>query len=245
MDEALELSNFLPISFKSPKEEEYIRFLWDAFETNYVHGKYQFAFMAYHMLTMSFIYFNIWQIKQSAPRDFAMGIIGFGKDVEKEFLAATSPFSFSTHNEHAILRLLKLIECDNSKIGNYVKLVDDRNSVSHTNGNIHYADQGALDLKITEVLRVASEIQAHSRSVIEACYKSFLTDSCAREERQFPDDWDQLREVLVNENYLSVEDIKYCLAFDIGRCGEDKDFEQMQQLHQSLVTEFGALAEPA
>ena len=64
MEEAAELANYLPLSFKSEKEEEYIRFLWDAFETNYTHGKYQFAFLAYHMLTMSFVYFNIWQIKQ-------------------------------------------------------------------------------------------------------------------------------------------------------------------------------------
>ena len=61
---------------KSPKEQEYIAFLWDAFETNYTHGKYQFAFLAYHMLTMSSVYFNIWQIKQTEPEDFVMGLIG-------------------------------------------------------------------------------------------------------------------------------------------------------------------------
>ena len=43
------------------------RFLWDAFETNYTHGKYQFAFLAYHMLTMSFVYFNLWQIREPEP----------------------------------------------------------------------------------------------------------------------------------------------------------------------------------
>lgn len=41
-----------------------------------------FAFLAYHMLTMSFVYFNIWQIKQTEPKDFARGLIGFGKDIE-------------------------------------------------------------------------------------------------------------------------------------------------------------------
>ena len=117
MEEATELTNYLPLSFKTPKEQEYIEFLWDAFETNYTHGKYQFAFLAYHMLTMSFVYFNIWQIKQTAPKDFAMGLIGFGKDIEKNLLDATSPFVFSSVNERSILRFLKLIACDNSKIG--------------------------------------------------------------------------------------------------------------------------------
>ena len=52
MEEAAELGNYLPLSYKSPKEQEYIAFLWDAFEMNYEHGKYQFAFLACHMLTM-------------------------------------------------------------------------------------------------------------------------------------------------------------------------------------------------
>jgi len=34
------------------------------FETNFTYGKYQFAFLAYHMLAMSFVYFNIWQISR-------------------------------------------------------------------------------------------------------------------------------------------------------------------------------------
>jgi hypothetical protein len=53
MEESAELANYLPLSFKSPTEQEYIAFLWDAFEMNYTNGKFQFAFLAYHMLTMS------------------------------------------------------------------------------------------------------------------------------------------------------------------------------------------------
>jgi hypothetical protein len=142
MEEAAELSNYLPLSFKTPKEQEYIEFLWDAFETNYTHGKYQFAFLAYHMLTMSFVYFNIWQIKQTEPKDFAMGLIGFGKDIEKSLLEATSPFVFSTVNERSILRFLKLIACDNSKIGTYAKLVDDRNDTAHPTATSSTAPRG-------------------------------------------------------------------------------------------------------
>jgi hypothetical protein len=91
MEEASELGDYLPLSFKTPKEEEYIRFLWDAFETNYTHGKYQFAFLAYHMLTMNFVYLNIWQIKQNRPRDFEKGLIGFGKDIEITCLTQHRP----------------------------------------------------------------------------------------------------------------------------------------------------------
>lgn len=123
MAEAAELANYLPLSFKTPKEQEYVAFLWDAYTSNCENQKYQFAFLAYHMLTMSFVYFNIWQIKQNKPKDF-----------EKDLLKASSPFVFSIVNEHSILRLLNLIECDNGMIGSYTNLVDDRNASAHFPG---------------------------------------------------------------------------------------------------------------
>ncbi len=63
MKEAFEIQNYLPINFKQVSEQEYIQFLWDSFQSNYENEKYQFSSMAYHMLFMSFVYFNIWQIK--------------------------------------------------------------------------------------------------------------------------------------------------------------------------------------
>ena len=42
------------------------------------------------------------------------------------------------------MRFLKLIACDNSKIGTYAKLVDDRNESAHPNGNIYFSTQAAL-----------------------------------------------------------------------------------------------------
>jgi hypothetical protein len=238
MEEATELTNYLPLSFKTPKEQEYIEFLWDAFETNTTHGKYQFAFLAYHMLTMSFVYFNIWQIKQTTPKDFAMGLIGFGKDIEKSLLDATSPFVFSTVNERSILRFLKLIACDNGKIGTYAKLVDDRNESAHPNGNIFYSTEAALDIKITEILRVVAEIQTHSKQVIEHAYREFLLHNHDSEEREYSDATDQIREVLIHGNYLSQKDIEICLGFDIKSLRESCNFSGIEELHQSLHASF-------
>ena len=238
MDEAAELGNYLPLSFKSPKEQEYIEFLWDAFETNYTHGKYQFAFLAYHMLTMSCVYFNIWQIKQTRPGDFEKGLIGFGKDVEKNLLQASSPFVFSTVNERTILRFLKLIACDNGKIGTYAKLVDDRNESAHPNGNIFYSTQEALDAKITAILRVVEEIQTHSKPVIEHCYREFLLQNHDPEEREYPEAADQIREVLIHGNYMSRRDVDICLEFDLADLKEHEGIEAIGTLHKALVKEY-------
>jgi len=239
MDEALELTHYLPLSFKTRSEQDYIVFLWDAFETNYIYGKYQFAFLAYHMLTMSFVYFNIWQIRQARLDDFEKGLIGFGKDIEKNLLEATSPFIFSAVNERSILRLLKLIACDNCKIGTYAKLVDDRNETVHPNGNIFFSTQAALDAKIIETLRVVDEIQTHSRPVIEHGYRDFLLQNHDSEEREYPAATDQIREVLIHENYLSQKDIDICLGFDLSDIADRPEIDSIQTLHGVLKSEYG------
>ena len=239
MEEAVELSSYLPLSFKTESEQEYIQFLWDAFETNYTHGKYQFAFLAYHMLTMSFVYFNIWQIKQNVPGDFQKGMIGFGKEVEKGLLEATSPFSFSVVPERTMLRFLKLIECDNGKIGTYAKLVDDRNASAHSNGNIFYSVQATLDLKIREILRVVDDIQTHSLSLIEQCYKTFLLENYDCDDREYFDAADQIREIFIHKHYLSQKDIEICLDFNIAILSTHKDAGAIQELHNTLTALYG------
>lgn len=237
MEEAAELGNYLPLSFKSPKEQEYIAFLWDAFETNYTNNKYQFAFLAYHMLTMSCVYFNIWQIKQTLPGDFEKGLIGFVRE-EKALLGATSPFVFSTVKERTILRFLKLIACDNGKIGTYAKLVDDRNKSAHPNGNIFYSTQAALDAKITEILRVVEEIQTHSRPVIEHCYREFLVQNHDPDEREYPEAADQIREVLIHGNYMSQRDIDICRELDLASLGYGAPPESIGSLHDALLSVY-------
>ena len=239
MEEAAELGDYLPLSFGSKSEQDYVAFLWDAFETNYTHGKYQFAFLAYHMLTMSSIYFNIWQIRQAKPKDFEMGLIGFGKDIEKNLLTATSPFAFSSVKERSILRILKLIACDNGQIGTYAKLVDDRNEAAHPNGNIFFSTVAALDDKITEILRVVDEIQNYSKPVIEHVYREFMLQNHDPEEREYPDAVDQIREVLIHGNYMSQKDIEVCLGFDLAELGERAEFPQIEELHQRLREFYG------
>jgi len=238
IEDAYELQNYLPLSYMSTKEQEYIAFLWDAFETNYNAAKYQFAFLAYHMLTMAFVYFNVWQIRQHRAGDFGMAMVGFNKDLEKELLDATSPFTFWRVNESGIMRFMKLIGCDNGKCGTYAKLVQDRNETAHCNGNIFYSDADSLDEKIAEVLRVVDEIQKHSKPIIEECYRSFLVENHDLNEREFTDPDDQIREILIHANYFAQADIDICAGFDVTSLVGDPNYAGIQALHQALLDKY-------
>lgn len=237
MNEPLELGSYLPRFFRSPAEEDYFTFLWDAFETNSAHDKYQFAFLAYHMLAMSFIYFNIWQIKKARPQDFAKGLIGFAKE-EKDLIKAQTPFAFSIVRESTVLRFLKLIACDDGKISSFVACVRIRNDIAHAKGNIFFRTQPALDKQISEILRAVDYIQSQSKPVIEHCYRAFLLQSHASEDREYPNISDQVREVLIKSNYLSLKDIEICTNFDVEQLDYHRGFADMRRLHHCLITDY-------
>lgn len=234
VDEAIVLAEYLPLSYKTQSEEDYIAFLWDAFTSNYENEKHQFAFFAFHMLTMCVVYFNVWQIRQARPEAFNIALIGFSKEDEKHLLKATSPFTFHKIKEQAIMRVLRLIECDNAQIGNYAKLVQDRNGTAHANGNIYYKDQRTLDLKINDVLKAVEEIQTQSKPVIEESYRRFLEDSTDPEEREYFDEAEQVREILIHGQYFSQRDADICRTSDLSWADDHEHEHAIRSLHAAL-----------
>ncbi len=111
------------------------------------------------MLYMSFVYFEVWQIKMNRTCDFEKALGGLNNEVEQIFLTATTPFAFVKSNEAPFFKFFKLIGCDNSKIGNYKKSVEDRNNSAHSNGRIFFNSQALIDQKIADVLRSVDEIK--------------------------------------------------------------------------------------
>ena len=237
MDEALDLAQYLPMFSKTPDEEEYLPFLRTSYENNYDGENYHFAFLAYHLLMMSFVYFKIWQLRQIFPDDFEKVLIGFARDDERNWLSDTSPFTFSRVNERAVLRLFRLIGCDDSQIGNYRKLVDDRNDAAHANGNIYFRTQHEIDAKIRQVLQAVEEIQTHFQPIINRCYEEFLLQSSNPDEREFLDDKEQIDEVLIRGNYMSRKDVEFCVSFDISVVERDNR-DAIEALHNTLCETY-------
>lgn len=238
MDESQQILEYLPNTFKQQTEGDYIRFLWEAFESNYESGKFQFAMLAYHMLYMSFVFFSVWQIKTNRKDSFAMSLVGFSKDDEKALLDATTPFSFWTINEARIFRFLKLIGCDNNDIGKFAKLVQVRNDIAHPNGNIFFNDQVTADRKVNEILQQVDAIQGHMRPILHDCMSRFLQESHDPENREYEDTGDQVQEVLINANYFSMKDIEACLTFDIDSLSDHGHFAAIKVLFEAFTVKY-------
>lgn len=75
--------------------------------------------------------------------------------------------------------------------------------------------------------------------VIEHCYRDFLLQNYDHEEREYPDAADQLRKVLIHENYLSQKDIEICLGFDLARIADRPEIDSIHTLHEVLKSVYG------
>lgn len=238
MEEAIYIFDYLPIRFKDRNEQEYIEYLWSSFESNYDNEKYQFAFIAYHMLFMSSVYFNIWQVKSIKESDFNKIKLGFSEGL----CNATNPFGFSAENERKVFDLLKYICSSHSDvkslIGNYKKLVDERNGIAHASGNISFKTDTYLNKRITDILQYAKEIQSFTKPIIQECFEKFLIESQDKEIREYDDIGEQINEILIHQHYLSRKDIDYCLEYDISNLKGELNFHEIHKIYEALKTEY-------
>lgn len=92
----------------------------------------------------------------------------------------------------------------------------------------------AKEARITRILRVVDESQNHSKPVIEHCCREFLLQSHDPESREYAEDADQIREVLIHGNCLSRKDIEICAAFDPETLTAERGHVPMRQLHEVL-----------
>ena len=235
MEEALELGDYLPVSYKTRSEGEYIAFLWDAFQSNYTTGKYEFSSLAFHLLYMSFVSFSVWQIRLVREQDFKNALVGFQIESETKLLDADTPFKFyEKMKESQIFRFLKLIGCGNDQVGEFAKFVKRRNKIAHPSGTVFFNDQVTIDAEITEMMREVVNIQQHMRPIIMEVYGRFLMESSNIDEREYANPEEEIEASLIHRNYISQKDIEVCLTHDLAPLKTETNYPEIQALHQTL-----------
>ena len=241
MEEALELTEYLPQSFANANEQTYLDFLWSAFQTNYEAERYEFASLAFHLLYMSFVSFSIWQIKLARPEQFAMAMIGLRSEDENNLLESDSPFRFYDKlKESQIFRFLKLTGCNNQQIGEFAKFVSRRNKIAHPTGSVFFNDQASIDQEITRMMKEVRNIEKQMEPVIHELYLRFLHDSADPEEREYAVLEDEITANFVHKNYMSAADIACCRGVDIESLDGEPFHGAMKELHDALAALYPA-----
>ncbi len=247
--DAHRIFDYLPIEYKTKIESDYVAFLWDTFSVNYEKEKFQFAYIAYHMLFMCFVYFQLTKIYLNIPDDIRRILI-FTRDAQtavdtyeqrmneaiarKGTIPHFDPFSLSRENESTIVGLFVSIGCKRETIKRLKKLVRDRNEVAHSNGNINFSVQSSLDEKIEEILDCIDEIHQNTRSTIHDCTKRFLMDSTNPDENEYSIAEDQVREIFIRNKYLSPLDLLLASKFPIEELEEMEGYSYIEELALSI-----------
>jgi len=241
IEDAQEIFKYLPLTYQSPSEQEYLNFLWEAFRVNYEQEKFPFAFLAFYMIFMCFVYYEIWQIKETRYDDFKKAMIGFNKDIENDLLQKASPFTLSCINESVAFRFLKLIGLENSDIGCFTKIVKNRNELAHSNGLIFYSTITELDNAIIKIISCVQKIQEKTKDIVELIYLNFLKDSINKDDREYFNPEDQIREVLVRKYRFSEKDIEIALNFYLEQLRASENFSEVLFLSDTLRSSYGEL----
>lgn len=241
MDDALELSEYLPQSFANANEQTYLNFLWSAFQTNYEAERYEFASLAFHLLYMSFVSFSIWQIKLARPEQFAMAMIGLRSEDESILLESDSPFRFYDRlKESQIFRFLKLTGCNNQQVGEFAKFVKRRNKIAHPTGTVFFNDQTAIDQEIAEMMKEVRNIEKQMEPVIRELCLCFLRESADAEEREYSVLEDEITANFIHKNYMSAADIAFCRDVDIESLDDEPFYDAMKELHDAVTALYPA-----
>ena len=239
MDEASRIHEYLPISYANRNEEAYVKFLWEAFESNYSDEKYEFANIAFHLLYMSFACFSVWQIRITRKNDFDKAMVGFQSEIENKLANADTPFKFFEHlKEATIFRFIKLIGCNNDEIGEFSKFIKQRNRIAHPSGTVFFNSKEKIDEHIRQIMKEIENIQSHMILINHECLQNFLKENWNQDEWEYSIPNDQIDHAFIHANYLSKKNIAACLSYNIDELSHHQHFDAIRELYTFFVTAY-------
>lgn len=151
---------FLPFKYSSAEENDYINFWWNAYLKNFEEENYHLAFVAFHLLYMTAVYFLLYKISKIHRPVYEHSLFHMGNEEESHYRAIDSPFSFVNMNEKSVFRFLKVAGADHNFIGEVSKFIEDRNNATHAKGLIYFKDDPeGLNIKTAEYIRALEKIQ--------------------------------------------------------------------------------------
>ena len=176
---------FLPINYPSPVEGEYVLFWWNTYIKNIEEENYHVAFLAFHMLYMTAVYFLLYKISKKHRLPYEHSLFHMGNDDETHYLGINSAFSFSNMNERGVFRFLKIAGADHNLIGEVSRFIEDRNNAAHAKGAIFFKDDpDALEQKAVEYVKALEKIQnlsiKESGKIAQSWKISALNESALR-----------------------------------------------------------------
>lgn len=238
MEDAPVIFEYLPRESRSPDEAKYLEFLWDSFHTNYLNDKYQFAFLAFHMLYMCYVYEVVWKIQTNLREEFNKSLAIYdNQEITKKLLKVTAPIGFGEQKEKFMFRFLKLLGATNDDIGRWSKTVDSRNTAAHPNGVISFSDNVSLDKQISMTIDYVNDIHKTTYPILDRLLHSFLKGSWNIENNSYSSLEEEISQNFIAKHHLSAADVMHLHYFDLTQLSDHEHYTEITVLFQLFKSE--------
>jgi len=226
-DLVYELKENFPIMIGNKEATDYIYTHFEFLERCLKENLFQDALFHLHLLYMSFVYFQIFRIKNYKSKDFRFGCIGFSNQ-KKELEEASSPFTFSAINERSVFRFFRLVDFDDSVIGSIAKCVEDRNELAHANGVLSLISEdefldvlGKYEQNFDNILRKQTDF-------LLKLYDDF--SEVKQKNFEYSNTEDEIRENFIARNLISAKELSIILQ----RRTNSKHYKTLVKLYPAL-----------
>ena len=200
---------YFPITIKNESDMNYINSHFDLLEKCVKENLFQDAFLYLHILYMSFVYFQLFRIKENKNKDFNLGCIGFSSQ-KKDLEDASSPFTFAAIKEKSIFRFFRLVGFDDSNIGSIAKCVETRNKFAHAYGIISFSNEDEFTETLDEYLINFNNIVKKQSSFLIGLFDEF--NKTKSSDFEYSNIEDEIRENFIARNFISVKELSIILS---------------------------------
>ncbi len=249
-EEIFKIFDYLPELFQDDSEKDYIEALSTAMQTSYENGLYQFAFMQYHMLFMTAVYFVLLKIYWLHEDETKKALYYLLKDHYSEFFGSGNTKngklyfgSFAAIGESEVFKILHIKGMDSNLEGELKNLVKERNSYAHANGRLLLTSEEFFLEKIAAFNRCIDRVYALIKNDMMAFYLNILTepDFYDPDIRAYMDSDQQIQEEFVRAYSLSRYELNWFRKYRIDQMKDCEGYEYIKELHIALCRYYKSL----
>lgn len=251
-DDLNKVFDYLPELFTDDSEEEYIRALQLATETSFENRLFQFAYVQYHMLFMTSIYYALLKLSEIHKDEFEKAIFYLLKDRKSDLYKPTNTKSgklyfgsFAIIPESDVFMLLRVVGMDTSLLGELQKRVEKRNKYAHANGQMLLTSEDVFWDEIKEYNKCLERVFELFKSDIVSLYKDTIVKSefFDPDERAYIDVDEQILQEFVKVYSLSRAELNWLRKIKTAEFKEYEGYEHIKDLHIALCHYYTLLVQ--
>lgn len=243
-DGLFKMLEYLPEEYADETEKKYIDALMLAAQTSYENGLYQFAYVQYHMLFMTAVYYALLKVSIFHKEELEKALFYLLKDRYADFWKESNTKagklyfgSFALVSESDVFMLLSVVGLDNDLLGELQKLVKERNKYAHANGQLQLtSDELFLEALNSYNAKVQRVIELLKSDLI-AFYKKTISDPdfYDPEVRAYFDPDEQIIQQFIKEYALSRTELNWLRKIRLSDFDGFEGEQEIKTLHGALI----------